>query len=140
MAHQKISYIADKDLFNYWLWPVTFANSWAADNAIGSNSYWAKWWELQEFTALGQTIITGTDSDYPQPYMWMHIEDGNTRIQGVVLYRQNSDSDNVRIIQRNGVDFKASILAAIGAKEGTVISEDNLVGVAWLPCADRLNS
>ena len=121
---------------------MTFANSWATYNEIGSNPYWANWWDsdLQEFTVLGQTIVTGADSDYPQPYMWMHIEDGNTRIQGVVLYRQNSDSDNVRIIQRNGVDFKASILAAISAEEGTAINEENLIGVAWLPLADRLNS
>lgn len=140
-----ISYIADVGLFNHWLWPVVFPNSFAPLNGVGSNAYFSGWdnYSTNAFTALGVNTPTGAEDpdnpDYRFPHLWAHIEDGNTRIQGVALYRQQTNlSDNVRIMQRNGVDILASILAALSAKESETIEEQNLIGVAQLPMTDRL--
>lgn len=140
-----ISYIADVGLFNHWLWPIVFPNSFAPLNGVGSNAYFSGWnyYYNRTFTALGVNTPTGAEDpdnpDYRFPHLWAHIEDGNTRIQGVVLYRQTNDKgDNVRIIQQNGIDILTRILAALNAKEGEIIDEQNLIGVAQLPMTERL--
>lgn len=127
-------------------WPVAFANSFvvqADPSDYGQIPYFSEPNQTTEaFTCLGETHLTDyAESDYLFPRMWTHIENGNTRIQGVTMYRKDSDEgDNVRILKRNMVDYKADILSAISAAEGSNIDEEHFIGVAWLPLTDRLNA
>lgn len=147
--HVKISYILDATLYPYAIEGIALQKSWAPYNGIGDCSYWkATNFDTGEglFFHTLNTDIDGyignptIDADLRRPAMWMHIEAGNSLIQGVVMYRLTMDNnDNIRIIKRNGVDFKSDILTALSEKEGEIITENNLIGVAYLPMTDRLN-
>jgi hypothetical protein len=74
-------------------------------------------------------------------YQWSHLEDSNTRIQSVLLMRFDSDNGtNIRLVRRNGIDCKDKILTALSTKEGKAINSADLLGIAFLPMTDRLNT
>jgi hypothetical protein len=74
-------------------------------------------------------------------YQWSHIEDHSTKMQSVLLMRFDSDNGtNIRLVRRNGIDCKDKILTALSTKEGKAINSADLLGIAYLPMTDRLNT
>lgn len=110
------------------------------NSAVGNFPYWCHVNAVNEyFHALGEDIQSFTgehDDDQRLPYFWNHIEQGNTRIQGFGMFRHTTETDdNIKRIQRNGQEYKSKILTGVG-----IADEANLLGIAYLPMTNRLNT
>lgn len=91
------------------------------------------------FDDVYESIVEAPSRRYA--YQWSHIEDRSTRIQSVLLMRFDSDNGtNIRLVRRNGIDCKDKILTALSTKEGKTINSADLLGIAYLPMTDRLNT
>jgi hypothetical protein len=149
-THVKISHVLHiHHPYNRWMRSSTMQKAWAdAESVVGNASCMqVDFWRAHLYStstayyhALGESFqITLGDSNMRHPYMWTHIEAENTFIQGVLGYRPATDEgDNIRILKRNSMDYKSSVLTAVGGKEGSVVDEQNFIGVAYLPMTDRI--
>jgi hypothetical protein len=69
-----------------------------------------------------------------RPYMWTHLEvSGTVFVQGILFTRTTNAGDDFRRTYLNGVPWTAAVAAIVGA------TETDLLGMAYIPCADRLN-
>lgn len=126
-------------------WLDKLISAYTFSSAAGNYDYSSKRGGVHEyFHALGEdflkfpseTVEEYTEADGRIPYFWNHIEQGNTRIQGIGMVREDSDEgDNIKRIQRNGIEYKSKILTGVG-----IADEDNLLGIVYLPMTDRLNT
>jgi hypothetical protein len=89
---------------------------------------------------FGETIPFYTDDpivipyDPRKPFTWSHIEIGEELIfRGVLLNRTADAGDNLKRMYKNGASCLGTIATAVGT------TETNLLGLAYIPSADRLN-
>lgn len=127
---ERKSYVYGYSWLDHYIHTYTFSS------AVVNYSYSSKVGGVHEyFHALGEDFLK-FPNDGRIPYFWNHVEQGNTRIQGIGMLRANSDQgDNIKRIQRNGVEYKSKILTGVG-----IADEANLLGIVYLPMTDRLNT
>ena len=69
------------------------------------------------------------------PYHWTHLEISNaTLAQGLLFNRTPDAGDNLKRAYINGVSWLSAMAAAVGT------AETNILGIAYIPCTDRLNT
>jgi hypothetical protein len=69
------------------------------------------------------------------PYHWMHLEvSGSVFAQGLLFNRATNAGDNLKRAYVNGVSWMDKVATAVGT------AETNILGIAYIPCTDRLNT
>lgn len=85
---------------------------------------------------LGENLNESAISDYTAEYTladWCFVDVASALIQSLTFTKTGVSTANKRM-QRNGLDCLASICAAVG------VGDTNLLGLAYLPLADRINN